>query len=112
VAKIAVIVGSVRSERQGIKVGNWVVKKLKDRGYTVTLVDPLKLQFPLLDKMYKEMGTPAIPSQLPISKIQDVFGENGELLDKNYDQRSDRFFDEFEWYVNSFLEQRKKGTPC
>ena len=184
-----VIVGSVRSERQGIKVGNWVVKKLKDRGHTVTLVDPLKLQLPLLDKMYKEMTTPsenlqnlytvikeadgyipitpeynhsissamkntldyfleeyffkpsgivsysvgpfggilagnhlrqvlaemgtrAIPSQLPISKVQYVFGKDGELLDKNYERRSDRFFDEFEWYVNAFSEQRKWITSA
>ena len=54
-AKIAVIIGSVRSERQGIKVGNWIVKKLEERGHEVTLIDPLKLQLPLLDKMYKEM---------------------------------------------------------
>ncbi|MBA4454742.1 MAG: NAD(P)H-dependent oxidoreductase [Nitrosopumilaceae archaeon] len=187
-AKIAVIVGSVRSDRQGIKVANWIVKKLKERNHDVFLVDPAELQLPLLDKMYKEiesppenlkklytaisesdgyipvtpeynhstsgamkntldylleeyffkpsaivsysagpfggvlagnhlrqvlaeMGSPAIPSQLPISKVQDVFGEQGELLDENYDRRAKRFLDEFEWYVDAFLEQRKKGTP-
>ena len=187
-AKIAVIVGSVRSERQGIKVANWIVKKLEQRKHNVDLVDPMELQLPLLDKMYKEiktppenlqklytiikeadgyiaitpeynhsisaamkntldyfleeyffkpsgivsysvgpfggilagthlrqvlaeMGAPAIPSQLPISKVQEVFGENGELLDKNYERRADRFFDEFEWYVTALSEQRKKGTP-
>jgi len=187
-AKIAVIVGSVRSERQGMKVAKWVEKKLKDRNHKVFLIDPAELNLPLLDKMYKEldsppenlqqlynaiknaegyipitpeynhsisaalkntldylleeyffkpsgivsysagpfggvlagnhlrqvlaeMGAPAIPSQLPISKVQDVFGTNGELLDKNYDRRADRFFDEFEWYVTALSEQRKKGTP-
>jgi NAD(P)H-dependent FMN reductase len=187
-AKIAVIVGSVRSERQGIKVANWVVKKLEERGHVVSLVDPLKIQLPLLDKMYKEMdtpsenlqklytvikeadgyipitpeynhsissamkntldyfleeyffkpsgivsysvgsfggilagnhlrqvlaemGAPAIPSQLPISKVQDVFGVDGKLLDENYVRRFERFFDEFEWYVSALAEQRKKGTP-
>jgi len=54
------------------------------------------------------MGAPAIPSQLPIPKVQDVFGENGELIDKNYERRADRFFDEFEWYVTALSEQRKK----
>jgi NAD(P)H-dependent FMN reductase len=44
-AKIAVIVGSVRSERQGIKVANWVVKKLEERGHVVSLVDPLKYNY-------------------------------------------------------------------
>jgi hypothetical protein len=40
-----------------------------------------------------------------------VFGEHGELLDENYDRRAKRFLDEFEWYVDAFSEQRKKGTP-
>jgi len=187
-AKIVVIVGSVRSERQGIKVATWVVKKLEERNHEVYLVDPVKLQLPLLDKMYKEMktpseelqklytiikgadgyipitpeynhsissaikntldyfleeyffkpsgiisysvgsfggilagthlrqvlaemGAPAIPSQLPIPKVQDVFADDGELLDKNYERRFNRFFNEFEWYVTAFSEQRKKGTP-
>ncbi len=57
------------------------------------------------------MGAPAIPSQLPISKVQDVFGVDGELLDKNYERRFERFFDEFEWYVTALAVQRKKGTP-
>jgi NAD(P)H-dependent FMN reductase len=64
-----------------------------------------------LRQVLAEMGSPAIPSQLPISKVQDVFGEHGELLDENYDRRAKRFLDEFEWYVDAFSEQRKKGTP-
>ena len=48
-AKIAVIVGSVRSERHGIKVAKWVVSKLEDKGHQVFLVDPMKLDLPLLD---------------------------------------------------------------
>ena len=187
-AKIAVIIGSVRSERQGIKVANWVVKKLEERNHEVNLVDPLQLQLPLLDKMYKEMktpsenlqklykiikeadgyipitpeynhsissamkntldyfleeyffkpsgiisysvgpfggilagnhlrqvlaemGAPAIPSQLPISKVKDVFGDKGELLDKNYERRFERFLFVFEWYIIALSEQRKKGRP-
>lgn len=187
-AKIAVIIGSVRTGRQGIKVALWIIKKLEERHHEVSLIDPSELQLPLLDKMYKEMknpsenlkklyriikeadgyivvtpeynhstssamkntldyfleeyffkpsgiisysagpfggviagnhlrqvlaelGTPAIPSQFPISRVQDVFGDKGELIDKNYDRRSDKFLDEFDWYVNAFLEQRKNGTP-
>jgi NAD(P)H-dependent FMN reductase len=74
VAKIAVIVGSVRSERQGIKVGNWVVKKLEGRGHIVSLVDPLKLQLPLLDKMYKEMETPSDNLQNLYTIIKEADG--------------------------------------
>ena len=64
-----------------------------------------------LRQVLAEMGAPAIPSQFPISRVQDVFGENGELIDNNYDRRSEKFLDEFDWYVSAFSEQRKKGTP-
>ena len=44
-AKIVVIIGSVRSERHGIKVAKWVVSKLKNNGHDVSLVDPLGIGF-------------------------------------------------------------------
>ena len=43
-AKIVVIVGSVRSERNGIKVAKWVVKNLEDKGHLVSLVDPMQIR--------------------------------------------------------------------
>jgi hypothetical protein len=43
--------------------------------------------------------------------VKDVFDENGKLLDENYEKRTDRFLDEFEWYINTFKNQREKGTP-
>ena len=187
-AKIAVIAGSVRSERHGIKVARWVVSKLEEKGHHVSLVDPLELDLPLLDKMYKEMKSPseklqklqkiikeadgyipitpeynhsissalkntldyfleeyffkpsaiisysmgpfggvvagnhlrqilaeigasAIPSQLPISKVHEVFDADGKLLDKNYEKRFSKFLDEFEWYVSALAKQRELGTP-
>lgn len=187
-AKIVVIIDSVRSERNGIKVAKWIVKKLIDKGHSVSLVDPAELDLPLLDKMYKEMksppeklqhlqktikeadgyipitpeynhsvssalkntldyfleeyffkpsaivsysvgtfggilagnhlrqvlaemGTPAIPSQLPISKVNESFDVDGNLLDENYERRFSRFLEEFEWYVAAMATQRKSGTP-
>ena len=57
-AKIALIVGSVRRDRQGIKVARWIEEKLKDRNHIVFFIDPLELELPLLDRMYKEMANP------------------------------------------------------
>ncbi len=54
---------------------------------------------------------PAIPSQLSISKVQEVFDDDGRLLDENYDRRITKFLDEFEWYVSAFAKQRETGTP-
>lgn len=39
-AKIALIVGSVRRERQGIKVARWMEEKLKNRNHTVFFYRP------------------------------------------------------------------------
>jgi len=61
--------------------------------------------------IFAELGAPAISSSFSISRVQNVFDENGKLTDKNYDKRVDRFLDEFEWYVNAFKNQREKGTP-
>jgi NAD(P)H-dependent FMN reductase len=56
-ARIALIVGSVRENRQGIKVARWMEGKLKSRDHTVYFIDHL-LNLPLLNKMYKEMPNP------------------------------------------------------
>ena len=58
-AKIAIIVGSVRQNRQGIKVARWMEEKLKNRDHVVYFIDPLEINLPLLDKMYKEITNPS-----------------------------------------------------
>jgi NAD(P)H-dependent FMN reductase len=61
---IPVIYGSVRSGRQGIKAARFVERQLRARGHEVTLVDPLELQLPLLDRMYKEYPKGTAPDVL------------------------------------------------
>ena len=58
-ANIAIIVGSVRQNRQGIKVARWMEGQLKNRDHIVYFIDPLELNLPLLDKMYKEITNPS-----------------------------------------------------
>lgn len=58
-ATIALILGSVRRDRQGINVGMWLEQKFKTRDHIVNLIDPLMLDLPLLDRMYKEMTLPS-----------------------------------------------------
>ena len=187
-AKIALIVGSVRRDRQGIRVARWIEEELKNRNHIVFFIDPLELNLPLLDRMYKEMenpseklkdlrnqikdaegylsvtpeynhstsaamkntldyfleeyyfkpsaivsysvggyggvnavqslrlifaelGAPAISTSFSISKVQEVFDDNGELRDKRYEKRVLKFLEEFEWYIEAFKNQRAKGTP-
>jgi NAD(P)H-dependent FMN reductase len=73
-SQIALFVGSVRRDRQGIKVARWMEGKLTAKGHTVYFIDPLELNLPLLDRMYKEMKNP--PSKLRDlqNKIKDAEG--------------------------------------
>jgi NAD(P)H-dependent FMN reductase len=62
--RTAVIYGSVRSERQGIKAARFITRKLAERGHEVTLVDAAEYQLPLLDRMYKEFAAGTAPANM------------------------------------------------
>jgi NAD(P)H-dependent FMN reductase len=73
-ARIALIVGSVRRDRQGIRVARWIEEKLKTRNHIVFFIDPLELNLPLLDRMYKEMENPSEKLKDLRNKIKDAEG--------------------------------------
>jgi NAD(P)H-dependent FMN reductase len=52
---VAVLQGSVRSDRMGDRVAKWVVSQLEAREHEVHLVDAAELKLPLLDRMWKEL---------------------------------------------------------
>jgi NAD(P)H-dependent FMN reductase len=68
---IAVVYGSVRDGRQGIKAAKFVIKEFERRKHFVKLVDPLEYDIPLLKKMYKEYGEGEAPENL--QKLHDLF---------------------------------------
>jgi NAD(P)H-dependent FMN reductase len=187
--KIAIVYGSVRSARQGIRAARFIARQCRERGHDATLIDPLEYQLPLLDKMYKEyapgaapgalkrlageitdadgyivvsgeynhtvppalsnlmdhfleeyffkpsaivcysagsfggvraamtlramlaeMGTPSIPSILPVPRVQSAFDEDGVPLDDGWTNRAERFLTEFEWYARALKASRE--APC
>jgi NAD(P)H-dependent FMN reductase len=61
---IAVLLGSVRSDRQGIKAARLLLAALEARGHEAVLVDPMVTRLPLLDRMYKEYPKGAAPPEL------------------------------------------------
>ncbi|WP_131113553.1 NADPH-dependent FMN reductase [Lichenihabitans psoromatis] len=61
---IPVLLGSVRRDRQGIKAARLLMSELTKRGHEAVLVDPLELQLPLLDRMYKEHPKGEAPDNL------------------------------------------------
>jgi NAD(P)H-dependent FMN reductase len=68
---LPVILGSVRSDRQGIRAARFIMRHLESRGYEAPLVDPLELQLPLLDRMYKEYPKGDAPEVL--QRLADLF---------------------------------------
>jgi NAD(P)H-dependent FMN reductase len=73
-AQVALFVGSVRRDRQGIKVAHWMEENLTARGHTVYFIDPLELNLPLLDRMYKEMENPPSVLRDLQNKIKNAEG--------------------------------------
>jgi len=62
--KSVVLVGSVRSDRHGIKAAKCVERALAAREHEVTVVDPVALRLPLLDRMFKEYPKGQAPEPL------------------------------------------------
>lgn len=62
--QFAVLYGSVRSERQGIRAARFMLRQLESRGHAATLIDPLEVRLPLLDRMYKEYAPEEAPPEL------------------------------------------------
>ena len=76
--KIAVIYGSVRSDRQGIKASKFFINKLSERGVEVHFIDPLIFPLPFLDKMFKEYNTENAPENM--RKISDILTDSDGFL--------------------------------
>jgi NAD(P)H-dependent FMN reductase len=98
-----IIVGSVRSERQGIKAARFVERSLVERGHAVTLIDPIEERLPLLDRMYKEYPKGSAPEALErlaaIYRAADGFvivsGEYNHSIPPALSNLLDHFLEEY-----------------
>ena len=61
---IAILYGSVREVRAGIRVVRFLTGALRRRGHTTTVFDAAEQCLPLLDRMYKEYGRGTAPPVL------------------------------------------------
>ena len=64
-----------------------------------------------LRAMLCELGTPSIPSLLPVPQVQDAFDNDSRPRDEAWNRRADRFLRELEWYAGALKEARKSGVP-
>ena len=76
---IPVLLGSVRRDRMGPRAAQLVMRELECRGHRPYLVDPLELQLPLLDRMYKEHPNGMAPE--PLERLAELYrGADGFLI--------------------------------
>jgi NAD(P)H-dependent FMN reductase len=61
---VAILYGSVREARAGIRLVRFVDAALRRRGHTTNVVDPAEYRLPLLDQMYKEYERGTAPRVL------------------------------------------------
>jgi len=57
-----------------------------------------------------ELGSPAIPSAFPVSAVFKSFDDDGNAVDKAYDERVGKFLDEYEWYARALKRERHDGA--
>jgi NAD(P)H-dependent FMN reductase len=61
---VAVLLGSVRPERQALRAGRMVAEALHGAGHEAVMVDPLELRLPLLERTYSEYKPGEAPAGL------------------------------------------------
>jgi NAD(P)H-dependent FMN reductase len=109
---IAVLLGSVRRDRMGSRASRLVLRELERRGHGVIQVDPLELQLPLLDRMYKEHPKGEAPE--PLERLAEkyrradgflvVSGEYNHGIPPALKNLLDHFLEEYFW--------RPSGIVC
>ena len=60
----AVLYGSARRDRQGIRLARFMMHKLAERGHDATLIDTAERSLPMLDLMYKEYEAGTAPPDM------------------------------------------------
>jgi NAD(P)H-dependent FMN reductase len=60
--RILVLYGSYRTDRKGIRLAEFTVRKLRDRGEDAELIDAKAIGLPMLDRMLKEYAPGTAPA--------------------------------------------------
>ncbi|WP_428375153.1 NADPH-dependent FMN reductase [Lichenicoccus sp.] len=109
---VPVLLGSVRRDRQGIRAARMIIQALTARGHAAPLVDPMELQLPLLDRMYKEHSKGEAPE--PLERLAALYrradgfmivsGEYNNGIPPALKNLLDYFLEEYFW--------RPSGIVC
>ncbi|MEO1091265.1 MAG: NAD(P)H-dependent oxidoreductase [Pseudomonadota bacterium] len=61
---LLIVLGSVRRDRAGGRLARLLQERVQAAGHGVELADPLMIELPLLDRMYKEFATGTAPEPM------------------------------------------------
>ena len=103
--RILVLYGSYRSDRMGIRLADFIVKGLRERGADAELIDAKEVNLPMLDRMYKEHpkgGAPEAMENLAQKIIAAdgfvfVTGEYNWGIQPGLKNLTDHFLEEWFW---------------
>lgn len=119
--RILVLYGSYRSDRTGIRLADYIVHGLKDRGNDARLLDAREIGLPMLDRMYKEYAPGEAPQAMEDLAEQirsaDAFvfvtGEYNWGVQPGLKNLTDHFLEEWFWRpaaVASYSAGRLSGV--
>ena len=102
---ILIFYGSYRSDRQGIRLAEFLLRRFRARGADAELIDAKEVDLPILDRMYKEYAPGAAPAKLELlaDKIRaaDAFvfvtGEYNWGVQPGLKNLTDHFLEEWFW---------------
>ena len=103
--KVLVFYGSYRSDGMGVRLADYVVAGLKERGADADMVDAKVVDLPMLDRMYKEYpkGAAPAPMEALAEKIRNadavvfVTGEYNCGPQPGLKNLTDHFLEEWFW---------------
>jgi NAD(P)H-dependent FMN reductase len=104
-SQILVFYGSYRADRKGIRLAEFLVRGLRDRGQNAELIDAKAIGLPMLDRMFKEYAPGTAPAAMESlgAKIRkaDAFlfvtGEYNWGVQPGLKNLTDHFLEEWFW---------------
>lgn len=115
--KYAVLYGSVREGRQGIKAARFVVRQIEARGDEAVLVDAEEQDLPFLEKRYKDYGPGEAPEALDklaalyreVDGFVIVSGEYNYSIPPALKNMIDYFVEEYRWRPSAIVSYSAGG---
>jgi len=119
--RILVLYGSYRIDRKGIRLADYAVRKLRERGEDAQLIDAKAIGLPMLDRMLKEYAPGTAPAAMQTlgARIREadaflfVVGEYNQGMQPGLKNLADHYLEEWFWRpaaIASYSAGRLSGT--